>query len=171
MGKSRARSSKTQKKVTFFLDECLPWRIAEALKTFGYPIISWYEEFQGQQGLKEPYLIPYLGAKEYTWITKDDEAKREHENEIRTAGISVIWVRGLEREKGKPKKNDISIRDVHRMLTDKLDIAESEIGNSNRSLYYMLWMDSAGKPVLRRITLEDRFKKLPKHDIQEISSI
>jgi len=157
LGKSRSRSSHIPKKVTFFLDECLPYPIADALKSFGYPIISWYEEFKGQQGIKEPYLIQYLGAKEYTWITKDDEAKKEHESEIRTAGISVIWIRGLEREKGKPKKNNIRIKDVHRILTDKLDILETEISNSNRSLYYMLWIDTTGKPVRKKICLETFF--------------
>lgn len=130
------------------------------LKSVSYPITSWYEEFQQQQGLKEPYLIPYLGAKGYIWITKDDEAKKEHEGEIRTAGISVVWVRGLEREKGKPKKNFVRIKDLHRMLTDKLDIIGRTITDSNKPQYFMLAMKSDGSPRLTKIILEEFFEKI-----------
>lgn len=160
MGKPHSRSSLSPKKVTFYLDECLPYKIAYALKSFGHPITSWHEEFQGQQGLKEPYLIPYLGAKSYTWITKDDEAKKEHKNEIRTAGISVVCVRGLEREKGKPKKNYISVKDLHRMLTDKLDYIAGKILNSKTTLYFLLYMKSGGIPTAHEITLERFFDRI-----------
>jgi hypothetical protein len=154
LGKPYQRSSFRKKAVTFYLDECLPYRIALYLKAVGYPITCWYEEFQQQQGLKDPYLIPYLGAKGYTWITKDDEAKKEHENEIRTAGISVVWVRGLERQKDEPpSKNYITGKDLHRMLTDKLDSIAEEIANSKTALYFLLYMKSGGVPTLRKITL------------------
>jgi predicted nuclease of predicted toxin-antitoxin system len=146
--------------VTFFLDECLPYQIAYWLQRVGHPITCWHEEFHGQQGLKEPYLIPYLGAKSYTWITKDDEAKKEHESEIRTAGINVVWLRGLARAKGQPKKNKISIKDVNRMLTDKLDTITQALQSTKKPIYYLMWMASGGKPVLKKITLEEFFKKI-----------
>ena len=154
MGKPYPRSSFRKKIVTFYLDECLPYKIAFYLKEVGYPITCGYEEFQQQQGLKDPYLIPYLGAKGYTWITKDDEAKKEHKNDIRTAGISVVWVRSLERQKGKPpKKNYIIVKDLHRMLTDKLDSIAEMIANSKTTLYFLLYMKSGGIPALYKITL------------------
>lgn len=159
MGKSNPKDSLPQKRVTFFLDECLSYHIAYWLKTVGHPITSWHEEFQQQQGLKEPYLIPYLGAKGYTWITKDDEAKKEHKNEIRTAGISVVWVRGLARAKGQPKKNKITVKDVNRMLTDKLDYIAEMISNSKTALYFLLYMKSGGIPAVNKITLEEFFKR------------
>jgi len=90
------------------------------LKQVGYPITSWDEEFQHQQGLKDPYIIPYLGGKNYVWITKDDRAKKEHESAIHTAQISVVWLSGLERPANKPKQNFITVKDLHRMLTDEL---------------------------------------------------
>jgi hypothetical protein len=160
LGKQNSRDNPHKKKITFYLDECFPYNIAYALKSFGHPITSWHEEFQGQQGLKDPYLIPYLGGKSYIWITKDDEAKKEHENEIRTAGISVVWVRGLEREKGKPKKNYITVKDLHRMLTDKLDYIAEKILNSKTALYFLLYMKSGGIPTAHKITLEKFFGKL-----------
>lgn len=161
MGKPYPRSSLRKKTVTFYLDECLPYKIALYLKDVGYPITCWYEEFQQQQGFKDPYLIPYLGAKGYTWITKDDEAKKEHENEIRTAGISVVWVRGLERRKGTPpSKNSITVQDLHRMLTDKLNPIAEVITNSKTALYFLLYMKSGNVPALHKITLEQFFKRI-----------
>lgn len=153
MGKPYPRSSFRKKTVTFYLDECLPYKIALYLKEVGYPITCWYEEFQQQQGFKDPYLIPYLGAKGYTWITKDDEAKKEHKNEIRTAGISVVWVRSLERRKGEPPKNYIIVKDLNRMLTDKLDSIAEMIANSKTALYFLLYMKSGGIPTLRKVIL------------------
>jgi len=130
------------------------------LKHVGYPITCWHEEFQGQQGMKDSPLIQYLGAKGYTWITKDDAAKREHEPEIRTAQISVIWVSGLERPLNKPKHNFITIKDLHRMLTDKLDDIERTIASSNKPQFFTLGMRSDGIPRLTKTTLEEFFKDI-----------
>jgi hypothetical protein len=148
------------KQVTFFLDECLPYGVAEALKTVGYPITSWREEFRAQQGALDPWLIPYLGGKQYTWVTKDDKAKKEHEPEIRAAGISVVWIRGLDRPSGKPKKNKITVKDLHRMLTDKLDFIEEQITGARGPLYCLLYMKSGGQPAVNRLTLEQFFKTI-----------
>ena len=160
MGKPHSRSGLRRKVVTFFLDECLPYQIAIMLKQVGHPITCWYEEFQQQQGLKDPYLIPYLGAKAYTWITKDDKAKREHEPEIRAAQISVVWISGLERPTNKPKQNFVTVKDLHRMLTDKLDDLEQMIADSNKPQYFILAMRVDGKPRLTKTTLEEFFYKI-----------
>lgn len=160
MGKSNSGSDKSKKLVTFYLDECLPCLVAENLRQVGYPIVSWREEFQGQQGLKDPYLISYLGGKGYTWITKDHEAKQEHEPEIRVAQISVVWVSGLERLNNRASKNHITVKDLHRMLTEKLDVVQEHIEKSIKPQYFNLRMRSDGKPELRKITLEEFFKPL-----------
>jgi len=157
LGKPHTRSSLYKKVVTFYLDECLPYQIALILKQVGYPITCWYEEFQQQQGLKDPYIIPYLGAKAYTWITKDDAAKKEHEPEIRTAQISVIWLSGLERPANRPKQNFITVKDLHRMLTEKLDDIGWMIADSNKPQYFTLAMRIDGKPRLTKTTLEEFF--------------
>ncbi|MCJ7655771.1 MAG: hypothetical protein MUO97_10845 [Dehalococcoidia bacterium] len=135
----------------------MPYQVALILKQVGYPITCWYEEFQQQQGLKDPYIIPYLGGKFYTWITKDDVAKREHEREIRTAQISVIWLSGLERPANKPKQNYITVKDLHRMLTEKLDDIGLMVANSNKPQYFTLRMTVNSKPRLTKTTLEEFF--------------
>lgn len=156
LGKSGSKKQQREQ-TTSFLDECLPYRIADILKEIGYPITSWHEEFKGEQGTKDPWLIPYLGAKKYVWITKDDEAKKEHESEIRTAGISVVWVRGLQLHGAKPSKNIIKVKDLHRMLTDKLDYIEHEIAKAKKAIHFLLYMKSGGIPVVRKVTLEEFF--------------
>ncbi|MFC1946577.1 hypothetical protein ACFLXY_01510 [Chloroflexota bacterium] len=167
-GKNYSRNPQTSsKQAYFFLDECLPYKIGDFLHGLGYPIVSWFFEFNGQQGIKDIPLIHYLGGKGYSWITKDDAAKYEHEPEIRAAGISVVWIRGLEREKGKPKKNKVSAKDVHRMLTDKIESVAYEIEHSKTALYFLLSFKSGSKgdliPIARKITLDYFFKKhLPK---------
>jgi len=161
-GKSNLKVRQQDKKAYFFLDECLPHRIADILNSIGHPITSWFVEFNGQQGIKDGPLIQYLGAKGYTWITKDDEAKVEHETDIRAAGISVVWIRGLEREKGKPKKNKVSTMEIHRMLTDKLQTLERKIAGSKTALYFLLYVKSGHDeliPAYKQIMLEHFFEK------------
>ncbi|MBF8265223.1 MAG: PIN like domain [Dehalococcoidia bacterium] len=158
LGGSDGSKKQQPKKVTFFLDECLPSWIAEFLSKVGYPITSWYEEFKGQQGFEDPWLISYLGAKGYTWITKDEKAKVEHEPNIRAAQISVIWIRGLERSKGQIPKH-FTTKDLHRMLTDKLDGLVEEIRSAKRPLYFILYMSKSGKSTQLRVALEDFFKR------------
>lgn len=131
--------------------------VAINLKQVGYNITCWYEEFKGQQGLKDPHIIQWLGGMRYTWITKDDKAKKEHESDIRTAQISVIWVSGLERPSNKPKQNHITVKDLHRMLTDKLDELAEMIQKSNKPQYWTLAMRSDGVPRLSHTSLETFF--------------
>ncbi len=160
MGRPHSRGGLHKKTVTFYLDECLPYQVAIMLEQVGYPITSWWYEFKQQQGLKDPFLIPHLGAKGYIWITKDDAAKKEHEPEIRTAQISVIWIYGLERPTNKPKQNFVTVKDLHRMLTDKLDDIQEIIANSNKPQYFTLAMRVDGKPRLSQTTLEEFFHNL-----------
>ena len=166
-GKISSNRSVPTKSAYFLLDECLPYTIGDFLHELGYPIITWHEEFKGQQGYEDTPLIQYLGAKHYSWITKDDKAKAEHERDIRTAGISVVWIRGLERDKGKAKKNKISNKDVHRMLTDKLEILQQEVSSSKSAQYFLMSFKTGYRgeiiPIERQITLDYFFNKhLPK---------
>ena len=71
-----------------------------------------------------------------------------------------MWIRGLEREKGKPKKNYIRVKDLYRMLTDKLDYIAEMIVNSKTVLYFLLYMKSGGIPAVHKITLELVFKRI-----------
>jgi predicted nuclease of predicted toxin-antitoxin system len=158
LGEQHTRDPKNQEKLTFFLDECLPYQIGDMLKQVGYPIVSWRDEFH-EQGIKDPFIIPYLGAKHYVWITKDESARKEHEQAIRVSAISVVWVSGLDRSTNKAKRNYITVKDLHRMLTDKLDDLETLISGSNKPQYFILGMRIDGIPRLTKTTLDDFFKE------------
>lgn len=161
MGKPAAKGAAAQSapdSVVFFLDECLPYQVASVLAEMKYPIVSWQSEFNGKQGTKDKKLIPYLGEHKYVWITKDDEARKDHEPEIRAASISVVWVRGLERHKGAgAPQNHITVKQLHRMLTDKLDHLANQIIGSRSPGYFNLYLESGGTAVCRPTTLERQF--------------
>ena len=52
----------------------------------------------GEKGKLDEILIPEMGEKHQTWITKDDRARVQHENAILKAGISIVFLRGLSHE-------------------------------------------------------------------------
>ena|GEM_PF-2740209 len=161
MGKTNSGSIKEL--VTFFLDECLPYPVAEVLHRVGYNIVSWHTEFNGEQGIKDPQVIQYLGGKRYTLITVDKEAKRKHSNDIRAAQISVVWIKGLSRGKSKHSDPHIDIKDLHRMLTMKLDEMAEIISKSKSPRYFTLRLIAGGKAKLEPISLEDT--KISQFDI------
>lgn len=143
-------STPQDKPVQFYLDECLPYQVADALRRVGYSITSWHDDSQSR-GEKDPQLIPRLGSLGYTWITKDSEARTEHGSELRAAQISVVWIGGLERK----RLQNVSVKDLHRMLTDKLDQIGREIADANGPRYFFLYMKSGNVPVLKRTSLEE----------------
>lgn len=87
--------------------------MAEALRLVDYPVLDW--ETEQKRGTKDRVLIPWMAEQGLVWITKDDAAKRAHITEIRRARLSVLWVRGIERDKRR-----VSPQDLHVMLTNRL---------------------------------------------------
>ena len=74
--------------IKFLLDECLPYRIADSLREVGFNKAS--SRGEGVEGWEDERLIPWLGSEQMVWITKDDSARRVHENSIQRARISVV---------------------------------------------------------------------------------
>lgn len=146
-GSTRSRRNK----VAYLYDEGLPPRIGEVLAHVGYPITI------REKGAQDEELIPWMGENNYTWITKDDRSKVKHEDLIVGASISIIYLRGLTVErarKSSPKRNTIQMKDVLKMLVDKLD-GLTEILETTRSPRYFLLYMTAG-----RKTHFDRFASL-----------
>jgi formylmethanofuran dehydrogenase subunit B len=73
----------------------------------------------------------------------------------------VIWIYGFERVKGQLKRNAISVKDVHKMLTAKLDDLRTQINVAKHPLYFLLYMKSGGQPAYKKVSLEQFFKKMP----------
>lgn len=127
------------KEVIFCYDEGLPPRIGEVLSDVGYPIVFPIKR------TKDEDLIPHMGQKGLTWITKDDRSKTEHEELLREANISVIWIRGLSHERKNrpaPISKHPSMKDILSMLVNKLDEITATIAAANGPRYFLLYMRS-----------------------------
>ncbi len=133
----------------FLLDESLPHLIADVLQQVGYPITS-CRQCQ-MEGLKDDEPIPWMAANQLTWITKDDAARLDHGALIRQSLISVVWVRGLERRNRTTARNNVTVKDLHRMLTVKLDDISSELRSARGPRYFRLYIGSRG-PAMERYT-------------------
>ena len=133
----KRRSTRTQPKqvARFFLDECLPHRIADGLSMNYYPVTC--SEREGNAGWDDEILIPWLGEQKFTWITRDHRARTQHRDDIIAAGISVVWVRGVVHKSGTIAV-EVSMRDVFRMLAWRLDELITMIEESSRPRYYVM---------------------------------
>ncbi|MCH8224403.1 MAG: hypothetical protein IIC97_00900 [Chloroflexi bacterium] len=88
-------------------------------------------------------MIPYMGQRGLTWITKDDRSKSEHEALLTNANISVIWIRGLSHERKNrpgPISKHPSMENILLMLATKLDEITGIIAAANGPRYFLLYM-------------------------------
>lgn len=65
--------------------------LAEALRLVGYSAMAATEQFG--QGAPDPMIIKWHGLRGGIWVTADEKARREHAQEIKDAGIHILWVR------------------------------------------------------------------------------
>jgi predicted nuclease of predicted toxin-antitoxin system len=125
----------------FYLDENFPYQVAEALSLVGYPIT--HPAAQGQLEAKDPKLIPFLARKHMVWITKDDDARSRHRKELLTNGVSVVWIRGVDRQKSR-----MTPKQLHLLLASKLDEIERRVRSARGSVYFLLYMNGE-RPTLK----------------------
>jgi predicted nuclease of predicted toxin-antitoxin system len=152
------RPQRTTEAPTFLLDECLAYRIADILREVGFPITSARNE--GVDGWEDPDLIPWLGERGYVWVTKDDSARNEHRILIQRAGISVVWVRGVERPNGTSQRNAVNLRQLLHMLVAKLDEISSMVQESNGPRFFLLSMATNGPRLKPFGSITDVWKDL-----------
>ena len=124
----------------FFLDECLPKQVGDALRLVDFPITT--ADLEGKCGKGDSHLIPWLAADGCVWITKDDEAKRQHLDQIIKCALSIIWVRGIDRQ-----ANKVSPQQLHLMLTNKLLAAKDKLVAAHGPLHFLLYLNG-GRPCL-----------------------
>lgn len=126
----------------FCLDERLPWAVGSALALVGHPITSLHE--QGRGGEPDERLIPWLADQGYVWITRDDAARTAHNAALRRHRLSVVWVRGLDRQKTR-----IDAKELHLMLTVKLGQMQSALEKARGPLWFLLYLGAGDSAVLR----------------------
>ena len=122
--------------VVYCYDESLPPQIREVLAHVGYPVVF------ASPGTKDELLIPEMGAKGQTWITKDNRSRTDHGESIQREGVSVVWIRGLsdsKRRRGSIQRN-VSMKDVLRMLVNQLDRITDILEKADSPRYFLLFM-------------------------------
>ena len=125
---------------SYCYDESLPPAIGEALKAVGFPVVL------AAKGTPDEELIPEMGRRNQTWITKDDRSKTQHEGLLSAANISVVWVRGLTHGKGKKRSSlsrNATLKDILRMLVNKLDRITDEIAKARGPRYFLLYKSTS----------------------------
>jgi len=134
------------KSMRFVLDENLPKRAAQALGLVGYPVDTFPED---KRGTKDPELLRWMAQKNYIWVTKDLGAQREHGVLMKKLGVSVIWLRGH-----VGRESALAARDVHLLLTTKLDSLLRQFESACGPLYFTILLTKAG-PRLMAIRDDD----------------
>ena len=82
---------------SYLVDNDLSPEIAKALRLFDFDIIHHNEvpQFQNRpQGIEDPEVIDWCRQNGRVWITADKAARKQHEVQIKTARISVLWLHG-----------------------------------------------------------------------------
>ena len=130
--------------VSYCYDESLPPIIGNALREVGFPVEL------PRKGMKDEELIPEMGRRNQVWITKDNRSRTQHESLLKSANVSVVWVRGLAHEKRKRKSSiqrQVGMKDILRMLVNKLDEITDIIATANGPRYVLLYttVSSRGK--------------------------
>ncbi len=136
------KTSSQPRRVSYCYDESLPPAIGEALKAVGFPVVL------PPKGVKDEDLIPEMGRRGQVWITKDDRSKTHHERLLVSSKVSVVWVRGLTHEKRNRRaslQRNASMKDILRMLANKLDQITNEITKANGPRYFLLYTTTSKK--------------------------
>jgi hypothetical protein len=93
-----------------------------------YNAVAVTEQFG--QGVEDPTLIQWLGFRGGIWVTADKRAKHQHSEEIREAGIHILWVRRHKKE-GMSKKAQLLL------LLWVLDPILDEIARARRPTQFL----------------------------------
>lgn len=107
----------------------------------------------GLAGAKDEVLIPWMAERGYVWITKDEAARRQHGSLLSKNHLSVVWGRGLDRQ-----KSGITAKQLHLMLTVKLADIQEHIERGRGPLWFLLYLKSVSTPTLRPLS---PFQPLP----------
>ena len=75
---------------------------------------------------------------------------------IVTNRISVVWIRGMDRKPSN--KNRVGIRELHRMITDRIEAIGNEISSAKSPRFFSLSIRS-GIPQLKRLTESKVFSR------------
>ena len=142
----------------FYYDEGLSPEIGRTLAHVGFSLEV------GEKGRLDEDIIPEMGRKRQSWVTKDDRSRIQHESLILEAGISIVFLRGLShdgRKRSSMRRNTINLKQQLLLLVTKLDVIQQEISLLRRPRYFILYLKGLNKPeVEKHSTLREVWERL-----------
>lgn len=119
----------------------------------GYNFTSVFNEWNGQDGVKDPIIIPWCAERAAVWVHADDSAKKDHAKLILANQIRTIWVY---RKDGKMAGAD-QLRALSYVLQD---IMQKFRQHPNRRHYKVI---VHGLPPRTAIRVEEYQVRVPKN--------
>jgi len=119
----------------YLIDENLNPNIAGALRKFAWEVESVTEVF-GREGVSDDEIIDWLGKTGTVWITQDISAKRQYEFQLKTTGISAVWI--------KQPKLGLSGWDQFKLMVRVIDQIHEKVKSSHGAIHF--WLSKRGGP-------------------------
>ena len=130
----------------FYLDECLPHTVAQALRLVKHDIED--PTNSRQKGRSDEDFLTWLQQEERIWITKDASARDAHRDAIASSGVSIVWVRGMDRRAATERLTNPQT--LLLMLAGYLRRILSEVNASPNPCYFEI-LPGRTWPSLKRI--------------------
>ncbi len=134
------------KSAGFYLDECLPHTVAKALRLVKHTIED--PTKSGQKGRSDEDLLTWLQQEDRIWITKDASAREAHRDAIASSGVSIVWIRGMDRKIAPGRSTNPQT--LLLMLAGFLDRIMSEVNASPNPCYFEI-LPGRAWPRLKRL--------------------
>ena len=115
--------------------------LANAMREVDYNTVATSVQFG--DGALDPTIIQWLGLQQGIWVTANENARRKHSDEIRAAGINIIWVR-------RPKKRGLSKKAQLLLLLWVMDPILEEMANANTPAQFRAYY-SGSRPKKERL--------------------
>ena len=130
----------------FYLDECLPHTVAQALRLVRHDIED--PTNTGQKGRSDEDLLTWLQQEDRIWITKDARARYAHREAIASSNVSIVWIRGMDRSTEPERLTNPQT--LLLMLAGFLNRILSEVNDSPTPCYFEIQPGRAW-PRLKRV--------------------
>ena len=138
---------KSQKLLSFLLDNDLSPDIATALRLFDFDVIHMKDipEFQNRpEGVDDPELYSYCKDDNKVFITHDYSARKQHEADMKAARIYVIWIRG----KTEESDGESATWRFFKILVRSIDTIRQKILSSHGAIHFRISQKTGSSPII-----------------------
>ena len=136
---------KSQKLLSFLLDNDLSPDIATALRLFDFDVIHMKDipEFQNRpEGVDDPELYSYCKDNNRVFITHDYSARKQHEADMKVARIHVVWIRG----KTEESNGETATWRFFKIIVRSIDEVRRKILSSHGAIHFRISTKTGSSP-------------------------